>query len=190
MTRRRRLLALLVASAAATSVPAPACAHGGTALLFDDAGPYRVQLDAARLTAPAGPALDYTAYLHQRATGFPEARAQVELVVDTGHRHLRRRAQRLSNTYEVVLPLPDTDAWRQWAVTVHIAGPAGTATTTYRPPRIQSGPPAALAPITAALLVVLSAGTVLIRRRRRRGSAPAGALGEADAARAEASGQL
>lgn len=165
-----RLTACALIALLAFAAPSAALAHGGTVLVDENAGPYRLRLQAAPLAEAQTPggagAVDYTIELRDGATRKPVSDATVTVAVDTGS--ARRRpvtAKIVDDRYEALVPRRRGEQWSRWKVDVNVAGPTGRATVSYTPPS-GSAPPWLLY-VTAALLPLSFAAFILRQRERR-----------------------
>jgi len=182
---RRRLriaaLVLLVVSAWAAVAAPPAFAHGGKRLTIRQAGPYLVEIYALLVRSGQSVLIDYTSYLRDRATEFPvnDARVHVAVRQPDGRTYGPFLARPFANSYEVLLPVSNPDAWRRLRLLVTITSPRGTATIDYSPPSLASAwLPQTSVFIGAALAIALFLQAfVRLRRRGRRDHAAFWRLG-------------
>jgi hypothetical protein len=169
-----RGLRIAVAVAGVLLATAPTAAgHGGTRVAAREAGPYRIELYALRVSASGLPAVDYTVYLTEAADGSPVEDASVRIAVTraSGKLLASRAAARVGNGYDVIVP----GGGQGDVVGVVVEGSAGTAEARLRitaaPGRPSSGGAGApwllLVAVACGFLALLVVVSVRGDRRRR-----------------------
>lgn len=152
-------------------VAATAAAHGGALLASVQAGPFRTQVTAARISADAGAAIDYTVYLTEEASARPVQRAAVRVLVTAPRGATSEaRVREVGGGYEAHVPVRNGEDVRSNRVRVEIRAPQGRGLVEIAP-IAAGGPPAGLVPGTVAATLVALAATFAVRRRRRRAEA-------------------
>lgn len=154
-------LAAMVASSACAGA---ALAHGGTVIATSSNDAYKLTVQALDMRLADGrPAVDITAYPVRRSNGAPDLDAQVTFRL--GAREAGGRREGDGITAEI--PIESKGAWRDEPISVSVTGAAGTITArAAAQPESDSGPPAALVPVTIGAVLALAAVAVVRRRAR------------------------
>lgn len=136
--RLRRGLAAAACAAAALFMPAAASAHGGTRVVWREAGGFDIAVDALAIrSGDRVGAVDYTVTLKQSQDGTPVTDGRVQLTVEkpggvtigplVTHRRL--------DTYAAVIPVSAGEGWESDRVTIAVSSPSTrTVVVAYRPP--------------------------------------------------------
>lgn len=164
----RLILAAILASLAFAGA---VHAHGGATIATASNDAYKLTVQALDMRLDDGrSAVDLTAYPVRRSNGAPDLDADVTFTLGTRTVSGRRDADGIT----AEIPIEKTGAWKTQPITVTVDGVAGTITARAEPqPVADSGPPAALVPVTMGAVLALGAVVVIRRRSRNDDDGPA-----------------
>lgn len=165
--RRSAVVAALLLGVALLVVPG-AQGHGGALLASVQAGPFRTSVSASRVLEKGHPAVDYTVYVNEVSSARPITDADVRIRARTPDgRTLDPTVRRVGGGYEAVVETHDVTDPRANRLRVAIATPQGRGLVQIAPTATDSGPPAALIPVSIVGLLAGLALVLVVRRRRR-----------------------